>query len=450
MTVTISLSVGSWRSAKRQSMETEISSSLRRHLYVAFGVIILLFGGLGAAAAAIKIKGAVIATGRIVVETNIKRVQHQEGGIVREIHVREGQTVSAGDLLVRIDDTLPRTNLTIIQKRLYELWSQEARLTAERDGRTEFDPASLAVASLVREFDAIQEGQRTLLSARLTSRNVHKAQLAEQIKQYEEQITGLVVQRDAKAEEIRLIRRELGDLKSLLDKGLIEKSRLTALMREKARLEGERGRFISEIAQSAQAISERKVQVLQIDEDMRAEVVEQLQAVRAEIAELEEQRVAAKEQLSRSEVRAPRAGIVHQLAVHTVGGVVASGEDLMAIVPQEDMLVIEAQVAPTDIDQMSISQEAIIRLPGLDQRSTPELKAKVLNVSADLMQDPATGLSYYRARLALPDEEIARLDGKPLVPGMPVEAFVQSEARSILSYLVKPLSDHLAHAFRES
>ena len=432
-------------------METEISSSLRRHLYFAFGAILLLFGGLGVAAAAVKIKGAVIATGRIVVETNIKRVQHQEGGIVREIHVREGQTVNAGDLLVRIDDTLPRTNLAIINKRLHELWSQEARLTAERDGRTDLVvPASIAVASLSSEFGAILDGQRTLLGARLTSRESHKAQLAEQIKQYEEQIAGLSVQRDAKAEEIRLIAQELKDLAGLLDKGLIEKSRITALMREKARLEGERGRFVSEIAQSAQAISERRVQVLQIDEDMRAEVVEQLQAVRAEIAELEEQKVAAKEQLSRAEIRAPRAGFVHQLAVHTVGGVVSSGEDLMAIVPQEDMLVIEAQVLPTDIDQMSISQEAIIRLPGLDQRSTPELRAKVLNVSADLLQDPATGLSYYRARLALPDEEIDRLEGKVLIPGMPVEAFVQSESRSILSYLIKPLSDHIAHTFRES
>ncbi len=431
-------------------METEFSSSLRNHLYFAFGVIILLVGILGGAAATIKIKGAVIASGRIVVESSIKRIQHREGGIVREIHVREGQKVSSGDLLVRMDNTMPRTNLTIIQKRLYELWSQEARLTAERDGRTEFDAAAVAVASLVREFDTIQQGQRTLLGARLTSRNTHKAQLVEQIKQYEEQITGLEVQRDAKAEEIRLIKQELNDLSGLLGKGLIEKSRITALKRERARLEGERGRFISEVAQSGQAISERRIQVLQIDEDMRSEVVEHLQAVRAEIAELEEQRIAAKEQLSRVEIRAPRAGVVHQLAVHTVGGVIAPGEDLMAIVPQEDMLVIEARISPTDIDQMFTNQEAIVRLPGLDQRSTPELKAKVVSVSADLIQDPLTGLSYYQARLTLSDDEIDRLDGKALVPGMPVEAFVQSGARSILSYLVKPFSDHLAHTFRES
>lgn len=313
-----------------------------------------------------------------------------------------------------------------------------------------FRLAEIAVASLVREFSIIQEGQRTLLAARLISRKTHKAQLAEQIKRYEEQIAGLFVQRDAKAEEIRLVKQELRDLASLFDKGLVEKTRLIALKREEAKLEGERGRFVSEIAQSSQAISERKVQILQIDEDMRTEVVEHLQAVRAEIAELEEQSFVAKEQLSRAEIRAPRAGVVHQLAVHTVGGVVAPGEDLMTIVPQDDMLVIEAQISPTDIDQVFTSQEAIIRLPGLHRQSTPELKAKVINVSADLLQDPATGLSYYQARLALPEEEIGRLAGMSLKPGMPVEAFVQSEARSILSYLVKPLLDHIAHTFRET
>jgi len=431
-------------------MERGIDTSLRWHFCLAFGTIFLLVGGLGVAAAMIEIKGAIIATGRIVVETNIKRVQHQEGGIVREIHVRNGQIVSAGDLLVRIDDTLPRTNLAIINQRLHEFWSQEARLTAERDGRTDLEvPASFADQASSPESALILEGQRTLLHARLTSRDSHKTQIAEQIQQFEEQIAGLGVQRDAKAEEIRLVAQELEELSGLLDKALIEKSRITALMREKARLEGERGRYVSDIAQSGQAISERRVQILQIDEDMRAEVVEQLQAVRAEIAELEEQRVAAEEQLRRAEIRAPRAGFVHQLAVHTVGGVVAPGEDLMAIVPQEDLLVIEAQVSPTDIDQMAISQEAIIRLPGLDQRSTPELSAKVLNISADLMQDPNTGSTYYQARLALPEEEIDRLEGKPLVPGMPVEAFVQSGARSILSYLVKPLSDHIVRTFRE-
>ncbi len=431
-------------------MEIDITSSLRRHMILAFSAIVLLFGGIGGAAALIKINSAVIASGRVVVETNVKRVQHREGGIVSEIHIREGQPVAAGDLLVRMDDTLPKTNLAIIDKQLYELWSQEARLVAERDGLSELViPESFDDSSSSPAFFMILEGQRALLNARRIARDNHKAQLAEQIKQFEEQITGLSTQRDAKAQEIDLIARELDELSTLLDKKLIEKSRITALMREKARLEGDRGSIVSAMAQSAQSISEKRVQILQIDEDLRAEVAEQLQSARGKIAELDEQRIAVQDELSRSEIRAPRAGVIHQLSVHTVGGVVAPGEDLMSVVPEEDLLVIEARVSPNDIDQMAVSREAVVRFPGLDQRSTPELKANVLTISADLIEDPSNGQTYYKTRLGLSEQEVNRLDGKALVPGMPVEAFVQSDARSILSYLVKPLSDHVARAFRE-
>ena len=431
-------------------MEDEINFSLRRHLHLAFYAIVLLIGILGVMAASVKIKGAVIASGRVVVETSVKRIQHQEGGIVNEIYVREGMSVEVDDLLVRIDDTLPRTNLKVIEQKLYELWSQEARLTAERDGRSDVDSAELAVASLVPEYYNIQKGQRSLLTARLTSRDTHKAQLGEQINQYEEQIAGLAVQRDAKVEEMRLVEQQLRDLISLFDKGLTKKTRLTALKQEQARLKGERGHFVSQIAQSMQAISERRVQILQIDEDMRAEVVRQLQAVRGKIAELEEQRVAAKDQVSRAEIRAPREGVVHQLAVHTIGGVVAPGEELMVIVPQEDALIIEAQISPTEIDQVFVGREAIVRLPGLHRQSTPELNAKVVSVSADLLEDPRMGLAYYQARLELLEDEVKRLSGKSILPGMPVEAFIQSEARSILSHIVKPIIDHAAYVFRES
>ena len=431
-------------------MEPSAKSSLRRNMALALGAVLLLVAGIGAAAALIEISGAVIASGSVVVESNSKRVQHQEGGIVQAIHVRDGQAVEAGELLVRLDDTLARANLAIIATRLLELQAQEARLKAERDGgETLVVPEPLVPRRTEAEVAAVLEGQRGLLDARRTSREGRKAQLAEQIKQFSEQITGLEAQRDAKDREIRLIGKELEDLSGLLEKGLIQRSRITALRRDKARLQGEWGGFVSDIAQAKQAISERKIQILQIDEDMRAEVVEQLQAVRGEIAKLTEQKVAADEQLRRVEIRAPRAGYIHQLAVHTLGGVVAAGEDLMLVVPQDDLLLIEARVAPTDIDMLAPTQEAVIRLTGFDQRTTPELRARVLTVSADLMQDPDTGLSYYQARLALSDDEIAKLDDKPLIPGMPVEAFVQTGSRSILSYLVKPLSDHIAHAFRE-
>ena len=423
------------------------NTSLRRHMALALVAIGLLVGGLGGAAAFVTISGAVIASGRVVVETNIKRVQHAEGGIVQAIHVRDGQMVDAGDLLVTLNDTLVAANHAVIVQRLRELWVQEARLKAERDGK-----GTLAVPDSLKDehgASSVLEGQRTLMEARRLARAGRRAQLEEQIAQYREQARGLTAQRDAKAAEITLIAEELTDLSGLIEKGLIQRSRITALKRDKARLEGEHGGFIAEIASIGQAIAERRILILQINEDMRAEVVEQLQAVRAEIAELMEQHVAAEERLGRVAIRAPRAGFVHQLTVHTVGGVVAPGEDLMAIVPEADLLVVEAQVAPTDIDQLAPAQEAIIRLPGFDQRTTPELSAEIRTVSADLLQDPATGLSYYQVRLAIPEAEIARLDGKPLIPGMPVEAFVQTGHRTILSYLVKPLTDHIAHAFKD-
>ena len=431
-------------------MEHAISQSLRRHMAVALLAISLLVGGIIASAVFVEINGAVIAPGSVVVETNVKRVQHLEGGIVQQIHVREGQAVEAGDLLVRLDDTLTRAGLAVVVARLQELQAQEARLGAERDGRPTLTvPGALAAHQADPKVAAALDGQRNLLEARLASREGRKAQLAEQIKRFEERIAGLRTQRNAKSTEIQLVAKELEDLSGLLEKGLVQQSRITGLQRDMARLEGERGGFVSEMSQAAQAISERRIQILQIDEEMRAEVVEQLQAVRAEIAQLTEERVAAEEQLNRIDIRAPRTGFVHQLSVHTVGGVVAPGEDLMLIVPHEDVLLIEAQVAPTDIDQLAPAQAAMIRLPGFDQRTTPELRAQILTVSADLMQDPVTGESYYRARLALTEDELARLNGKTLLPGMPVEAFVHTGSRTILSYLVKPLSDHITHAFRD-
>lgn len=431
-------------------MNQNVTLNLRWHLGVAFAAVLVLLGGFGGAAALIEINSAVIAPGTIVVETNIKRVQHQEGGIVKQIHVREGQAVQAGDLLVRLDDTLLAANLAIVSTRLQEFQAQEARLKAERDGQTALIvPETLAERAAEPEIAVVLDGQRTLMAVRHTAREGRKAQLVEQIKQFDEKISGLEAQRDAKAEEIGLIAQELHDLSGLFEKGLVQRARMTALKRDKARLEGERGGFVSEIAQAREAISERRIQILQIDENVRAEVVEQLQAVRAEIAKLTEQKVTAEEQLRRVDIRAPRSGFVHQLAVHTVGGVAAAREDLMLIVPHEDGLIIEAQVAPTDIDELTPDQEAFIRFPGFPQRTTPEIKARILTVSADLMHHPKTGIPYYQARLALTKNEIAKLDGKPLIPGMPVEAFIQTGSRTILSYLTKPITDHITHAFRE-
>ena len=428
----------------------DIAASLRRHLLAAGAVVVVLAGGLGAWAGLAEIASAVVANGVVVVESNVKRVQHREGGIVREIKARDGDLVAAGDLLLRLDDTVTRASLAIVSTQLDELHAQAARLAAERD-----DVAGISFPeALMRRADepairAAISGQRALLKARRASLKGRKEQLREQIGQFEKQVGGLEVQQVSKEQEIELNARELGDLETLFARALIPASRIYALRRDRARLVGERGGFIAQIAQAKEAISERRIQILQIEEDVRAEVLQQLQDTRSQIAQLTERENAARDELRRVDIRAPRSGYVHQLAVHTVGGVIGPGETAMLIVPREDLLVIEARIEPTDVDRLSRDQPVVVRFPNFNLQTTPELVARVLSVSADLEIDRATGLSYYTARLALSDGEKEKLGGNVIVPGMPVEAFIVAGDRTVLSYLLKPLADQIRHAFRE-
>ena len=432
------------------SIDRHLTRSVRRHLFASLLVAVLLLGGFGGWAAMARISGAVVAPATVVVETNVRRIQHQEGGIVREIAVQNGDRVASGDLLVRLDDTVTRANLAVVTRQLVDLYAQEARLVAERDERAEIVFNDRA-RGLVDEdqLALVEDSQKSLMDARRKSVTGRKDQLGEQIVQYRRQIEGLDAQLSAKGEEIALIEDELKDLTALLEKRLVSRARVTALQRDRTRLKGEHGGLVAKIAEVNEAISERRILMLQIDEQSRAEVLEQLQDTRARIARLEEQKIAAEDQLRRVEIRSPQAGTVHQLAVHTIGGVVGQGETLMLIVPQGDLLVIEAQVQPRDIAQLAPGQEARVRFPGFDQRTTPELAARVQTISADLTRDNVTGARYFVARLVIPDEELSRLDGELLVPGMPAEAFITTQERTVLSYLVRPVTDQIAHAMRE-
>jgi len=418
---------------------------VRGHLYFASLVTVFVVFGIGGWATFMEISGAVVSSGTVVVESNIKQVQHREGGIVRDIKVKDGDLVESGDLLISLDDTVTRANLAVITKQLRELTAQELRLESERDDIQTIDWPADRIESL----GDIERGQQLLLEARQNSKEGRKNQLEEQIRQFNQQTQGLEAQVTAKDIEIELIAEELVDLEKLLEKNLTPKSRVTALRREKARLQGEYGDLIAQIARTKEAISERQIQILQIEESYRAEVLEQLQEARSRIAQLEEQKIAAEDELTRVEILAPRNGFVHQLSVHTIGGVIAPGETVMQIVPREDQLIVEAQVQPVDIDQLAPGQEARVRFPSFDQRTTPELTAKLLTVSADLTEDERSGMSYYVAKLVIDDEELQKLGSQTLVPGMPVETFLQTGDRTILSYLVKPVTDQIAHAMRE-
>lgn len=427
-----------------------LDRSLRRHLLAGAAATVLLVAGVGGWAATGRLAGAVIAPGQLVVDSNVKKVQHPSGGVVGELNVRDGARVAAGDVLIRLDDTQTRASLGIAVHSLDELAARKARDVAERDGAdTVAFPSELLARLDDPQVARAVEGERRLFEIRSAARAGQKAQLRERIAQLQEEIKGVGLQQEARGQELDWIRRELKGVRELWDKNLIPYARVTTLEREQARIAGERGQLLASIAQSRGKIGGLELQILQIDQDMRAETAKDLAEIRAREAELLEKKVAAEDQLRRIDIRAPQDGVVHQLAVHTVGGVVAQGEPIMLIVPQTEALVVEARLQPQDIDQVRIGQAANLRFSAFSQRTTPELAGTVRTVSADVTQDQKTGAYYYTMRIAVAEAELARLDGLRLVAGMPVEAFVQTGERTTLSYLLKPLADQLARAMRE-
>jgi HlyD family secretion protein len=427
-----------------------VDRSLRRHLLAGLSVLALLGGGMGGWAATTELSGAVVAPGSVVVDSHVKKVQHPTGGVVGEIRVRDGDRVNAGDLVVRLDETITRANLAVITKGLDELSARQGRLEAERDGLSMIKVhPKLQARSSDTEIAGLIMGEQSLFRLRREARDGLRAQLKQQIGQLREQIVGLEEQAGAKADEIKLIQNELEGVRELWRKNLVPITRVTQLEREATRLRGERGQLIASVAQAKGRISETDLQIIQIDQELRSEVAKELREIQAKSAELVEKRVAAEDQLKRIDIRAPQAGVVHQLAVHTVGGVIAAGDPLMLIVPEADDLSIEVKIQPQDIDQMKIGQEAVLRLSAFNQRTTPEIQGTISRIAADQTQDQKTGVAFYTARIATSESELRRLKDLKLVPGMPVEAFVQTGERTALSYLAKPLSDQLSRAWRE-
>ena len=424
--------------------------AIHRHLLAGALAVVLLVGGVGGWAATTDLAGAVIAQGQMVVDTNDKKVQHPTGGIVGELRVREGSRVKANDVLVRLDDTQTRASLAIVTKALEELMSRQARDEAERDGADSLIfPAQLQSRQSDQDVNHLMNGERKLFDIKRTAREGQKSQLRERIAQLKEEIQGTATQQEARLSQIEWIKKELEGVYDLWKKNLIAYPRVTALERDAARLEGERGQLVSAIAQSKGKIGELELQILQVDQDMRAEVGKDLAEIRGKTSELMERKVAAEDQLKRIDIRAPLDGVVHQLNVHTVGGVITAGEPIMFIVPESEALTVEVKMQPQDIDQVRFGQKALLRFSAFNQRTTPELNGTVTRISADVTQDQKSGASFYTVRIAVSEDEIARLEGNKLIAGMPVEAFIQTGERNVISYLVKPLSDQVMRAFRE-
>lgn len=424
--------------------------SIKRHLLAGVTVVAVLVGAVGGWAGTTEISGAVVAPGAFVVESNVKKVQHPTGGIVGELRVQDGDRVKLGDIVMRLDATVTQANLAIVRKTIDEFESRQARLEAERDGAEEvvFPPELLARKSHP-DIERLIAGERKVFESRKIARAGQKSQLRERTLQLREEIQGLNGQIAAKKRETELIGQELEGVRDLWRKNLVPIQRVTALERDAARLEGERGSLVAATAQTKGKISEIELQIIQIDQDLRSEVARELREIQGKLSEYVERKIAAEDQLKRIDIRAPQDGTVHQLNVHTVGGVVSPAEPIMLVVPEADMLTIEIKIAPQDIDQIRFGQRAVLRLSAFNQRTTPEIYGEVSRISADLTTDQRTGLSHYTVRIAVPPDELARLKGLRVMPGMPVESFIQTADRTVISYLTKPLTDHVFKAFRE-
>ena len=424
--------------------------SIRKHLVVGLSVVLLLAGGLGGWASTAQISGALIAPGSIVVESNVKKVQHPTGGVVGEVRAHDGDLVKAGDVVVRLDDTVTKASLAIVTKNLDGLWARAARLEAEQRGLDKITfPPMLMDRANDPDVKAVMASETKLFEVRVNGRVGQRAQLRERITQLNEEISGLTAQEKAKDREIELVEQELTGVRDLYDKHLVQMSRLTTLERDAARLSGERAQYIASRAQAKGKITETELQIIQVDKDMVSDVSKDLRETNDKIGEFVERKVTAEDQLRRVDIRAPQDGMVLQSSVHTVGGVITAGDAIMLIVPQADDLQVEAKVNPQDIDKLQVGQKTLLRLSAFNQRTTPELNGVVTRVSPDVTTDQRTGQSYYTIRVSMPPEEVARLGDVKMIPGMPVEAFVQTGERTLLSYLIKPLRDQLMRAFRE-
>jgi HlyD family secretion protein len=425
--------------------------SIRSTQILGFGSLAAMLGVFGAWTAFASLNGAVIAPATIVAESYSKKVQHREGGNVLRILIKDGDTVTEGQELVLLDPTEIKSELGIVQNQLNELYIKKARLTAQRDGAETFDlPSDLKAFANDPSVTEILNGQRHLLESTLQTVTSKKDQLKQQLGQIKDQIGGVVSQINSDKKQLALISSELASLRSLQKQGLVPVSRVSSMEREAARLDGEQGQLVASKASAEAKMSETKLQIIQVDEDLRNMSLTDLRDVDSKIGELEQRRVSAAARLSRMAIKAPIAGTIYQLAVHTEGGVVAPSETLMMIVPKGDDLVLQAQVTPNDIDHVHMGQAARVKFNAFNSRTMMDINAEVTQVAADTTRVDAQSAPFYLIRLTISADELLKLGDNKLKPGMSAEAFIETEARTPFSYLVQPLMDQFSHAMRES
>ncbi|WP_425082019.1 HlyD family type I secretion periplasmic adaptor subunit [Ruegeria arenilitoris] len=418
---------------------------------VGFVALLILVGGLGIWSVQTRLAGAIISQGTIEVQSSRQVVEHPDGGVVGEIFVRDGDEVANGDMLVRLDDTFLSSEKTIVESQLFELLARRARLVAERDGED-----AVAMAALLKEIQKQDDidaeliaGQQRLFEARLETLDQQTQQLGKQRVQIDSEIEGTEAQLVSLRRQVELIQNELKDQQDLLQRGLTQASRVSALQREEASLTGEIGRLEAAVARLKGQISATEIEIVELTATRREEAITELRDVQTQIAELAERRLSLEERLSRLDIRAPVAGTVYGSQVFALQSVIQPAEPMMYVVPQDTPLLVAARVDAIHVDQLHIGQPVALRFPAFNQRETPEIDGRVITISADTFTDDATGQTFYRAEVAPEDNQIERLNGQALLPGMPVETMIKTDERTPLSYMVKPMADYFNRAFRE-
>lgn len=427
-----------------------VHTSSRGTIITGLAFFFLLFAVGGAWAWLTNISGAVIAAGNVVVLGKPKAVQHLDGGIASEILVEDGDVVKQGDVLVRLNDTLLSSNINIYKNRLRENLAQKARLLAERDERDAIQWNTKTLEDFGIEPDeAVRKSEQKLFDARKNTRFGQVAQLQEKLAQFENQISGIEAVKASKSNQLRFMDDELEGVRDLKGKGLALNSKLMALERQREELLGVNAELDANIARIQNSISEARIQILQIDREFRESVLTDLRRLETEINDLSQQLIATSEQLGRIEIKAPVAGVIHELSIFTVGGVIAPRQVIAKVIPQNEKFVVEADLDPQFVDELYPDQPATLRFSAFNQRTTPELNGRLRSVSADTVMNEKTGIATYKIRLDTTESEIARLGGLAVIPGMPVEVFLKTRERTPLNYLLKPISDQIYRAFKE-
>jgi HlyD family type I secretion membrane fusion protein len=432
----------------------ELASGLGRNTGISSRVVwgtlfaTLLIAGIGGWAATSELSGAVVGQGQIKVDKDLRAIQHIDGGIIRKINVRKGDVVTERQILFQLDDAVLKSERQILQGQLTEYSAKRLRLLAERDNMKAIPALQGEDALGIRASKEI-ENETRLFHGNLERRASQIEQLKLGIVQIEQELKGLNAQKDSNSSELTLVESEADKVDGLKRKGLIEGTRVFNNARDLTKLRGEGGQIEASIARSLSRKNEIELQILAVDEDARNEAQKQLSEIEPRISELNERYTAVLDRLQRLEIRSPIDGTINEITINTIGGVITPAQKLLTIVPMNAALQVEVKVQPTDIDQIYMGQDVKLRFSAFSARETPELGGLVAFISPATSTDPANGQTFYTVQVEIADGELAKLNGKKLVPGMPVESFIQTESRTALSYLLKPMIDQFRRAFRE-